>query len=339
MAVAHRHAAGDAERRGREPRRRGRGPRAAGRRRSRTARSPRPRRRADVVRAQGVEPLGGAASSRAARPASPTRAPRPRRPARAARAGSYEVAPLGAASGSARGRRTRARRAARRRARRAPPRGRAPRRRGRRSASSRRAGRRSGTKTRGESRVARSVKSVCWTQPAARATSPCQPPYQRCLESITAAGMAQHRHEPRRAPSSSAQRRQSGRNQRQPRVLDDQVAGARRTARRARRAARRARAGSSAGLRRQRPRGRAGRRTPARRAARSSRVWKSTTHCDSPKPRGFVSSAGTSGCGTWKPSRWRMPENRLVPLRPEPATRTSGSAVVLPRRRARCAPG
>ena len=35
---------------------------------------------------------------------------------------------------------------------------------------------------------------------------------------------------------------------------------------------------------------------------RSSRsLWKSTTHCDSKKPRGLVSSAGTSGCGQVQP--------------------------------------
>ena len=34
------------------------------------------------------------------------------------------------------------------------------------------------------------------------------------------------------------------------------------------------------------------------RASRSSRVWKSTTHCDSANPRGLLASAGTSGVGT-----------------------------------------
>src|SRR5215203_2248543 len=49
-------------------------------------------------------------------------------------------------------------------------------------------------------------------------------------------------------------------------------------------------------------------------------VCLSTTHCGSPKPRGLLSSAFTHGLGTWKPSLPTTPENRLVPLRPEPAT-------------------
>src|SRR5918992_3308455 len=46
----------------------------------------------------------------------------------------------------------------------------------------------------------------------------------------------------------------------------------------------------------------------------------STTHCGSPKPRGLLSSAFTHGLGTWKPRFPTTLENRLVPLRPEPAT-------------------
>src|SRR5215211_6345248 len=46
----------------------------------------------------------------------------------------------------------------------------------------------------------------------------------------------------------------------------------------------------------------------------------STTHCGSPKPRGLLSSAFTHGLGTWKPRLPTTLANRLVPLRPEPAT-------------------
>src|SRR5918994_1608557 len=46
----------------------------------------------------------------------------------------------------------------------------------------------------------------------------------------------------------------------------------------------------------------------------------STTHCGSPKPRGLLSSGFTHGLGTWKPRFPTTLENRLVPLRPEPAT-------------------
>src|SRR5829696_7423126 len=49
-------------------------------------------------------------------------------------------------------------------------------------------------------------------------------------------------------------------------------------------------------------------------------VCLSTTHCGSPKPRGLISSAFTHGLGTWKPRLPTTLENRLVPLRPEPAT-------------------
>jgi hypothetical protein len=59
------------------------------------------------------------------------------------------------------------------------------------------------------------------------------------------------------------------------------------------------------------------------RRARRRRRWKSTTHRDSPNPRGLVESAWTSGCGTWNPARLRIVVNKLVPLRPTPATITS----------------
>src|SRR5215213_4894378 len=49
-------------------------------------------------------------------------------------------------------------------------------------------------------------------------------------------------------------------------------------------------------------------------------VCLSTTHCGSPKPRGLLSSAFTHGLGTWKPRLPTTLANRLVPLRPEPAT-------------------
>src|SRR5829696_8411884 len=52
-------------------------------------------------------------------------------------------------------------------------------------------------------------------------------------------------------------------------------------------------------------------------------VCLSTTHCGSPKPRGLLSSAFTHGLGTWKPRLPTTLENRLVPLRPEPATSNS----------------
>src|SRR5215211_1642551 len=46
----------------------------------------------------------------------------------------------------------------------------------------------------------------------------------------------------------------------------------------------------------------------------------STTHRGSPKPRGLLSSGFTHGLGTWKPRLPTTLANRLVPLRPEPAT-------------------
>src|SRR5215218_7216553 len=46
----------------------------------------------------------------------------------------------------------------------------------------------------------------------------------------------------------------------------------------------------------------------------------STTHCGSPNPRGLLSSAFTHGLGKWKPRLPTTLANRLVPLRPEPAT-------------------
>src|ERR671912_310663 len=46
----------------------------------------------------------------------------------------------------------------------------------------------------------------------------------------------------------------------------------------------------------------------------------STTHCGSPNPRGLLSSGFTHGLGTWKPRLPTTLANRLVPLRPEPAT-------------------
>src|SRR5215203_5114019 len=46
----------------------------------------------------------------------------------------------------------------------------------------------------------------------------------------------------------------------------------------------------------------------------------STTHFGSPKPRGLLSSGFTHGLGTWKPRLPTTLANRLVPLRPEPAT-------------------
>src|SRR5215207_7219449 len=49
-------------------------------------------------------------------------------------------------------------------------------------------------------------------------------------------------------------------------------------------------------------------------------VCLSTTHCGSPNPRGLLSSAFTHGLGTWKPRLPTTFANRLVPLRPEPAT-------------------
>src|SRR5215211_4661705 len=55
-------------------------------------------------------------------------------------------------------------------------------------------------------------------------------------------------------------------------------------------------------------------------AWRRSFTCLSTAHCGSPNPRGLLSSAFTHGLGTWK---LRLPTtlaNRLVPLRPEPAT-------------------
>src|SRR5829696_3453562 len=55
-------------------------------------------------------------------------------------------------------------------------------------------------------------------------------------------------------------------------------------------------------------------------AWRKSFTCLSTTHCGSPKPRGLLSSAFTHGLGTWKPRLPTTLENRLVPLRPEPAT-------------------
>src|SRR5215211_5525302 len=48
----------------------------------------------------------------------------------------------------------------------------------------------------------------------------------------------------------------------------------------------------------------------------------STTHCGSPKPRGLLSSGFTHGLGTWKPRLPTTLAKRLVPLRPEPATRS-----------------
>ena len=68
---------------------------------------------------------------------------------------------------------------------------------------------------------------------------------------------------------------------------------------------------------------RVGRRTASTLARSSSSVCRSTTHCDSADPRGPVSSAGTSGGGTCMPSACRPPASALVPLRPEPTTRTT----------------
>src|SRR5215213_3746495 len=55
-------------------------------------------------------------------------------------------------------------------------------------------------------------------------------------------------------------------------------------------------------------------------AWRKSFTCLSTTHCGSPKPRGLLSSGFTHGLGTWKPRLPTTLANRLVPLRPEPAT-------------------
>ena len=55
----------------------------------------------------------------------------------------------------------------------------------------------------------------------------------------------------------------------------------------------------------------------------SSSWCRSTTHLDSAKPFGFVSSARTSGCGTCIPSACRAPAIVDVPLRPEPTTNTT----------------
>ena len=146
--------------------------------------------------------------------------------------------------------------------------------------------------------MARSVNSVWLTQPAARPTSPCQSAVPALLGVDHRRGVAQHRHEPRRRRRASLGARAPERQEpRQPRVLDDQRVGASancsasQLAQLARAPSRRARLGG------QRPGARAARRRPARARSRSSRVWKSTTHCDSAKPRGLVSSAGTSGCG------------------------------------------
>ena len=54
----------------------------------------------------------------------------------------------------------------------------------------------------------------------------------------------------------------------------------------------------------------------------SSSSWKATAHSGSPKPLGLVLSAATSGSGTWSPMCLRIPDIRLVPLRPGPATNT-----------------
>jgi hypothetical protein len=53
----------------------------------------------------------------------------------------------------------------------------------------------------------------------------------------------------------------------------------------------------------------------------SSRSWKATTHCGSPKPLGLVALDATSGCGTCIPSAWSVPDMVLVPLRPDPTTK------------------
>ena len=58
-------------------------------------------------------------------------------------------------------------------------------------------------------------------------------------------------------------------------------------------------------------------------ARSSSSVCRSTTHCDSADPRSPVSSAGTSGAGTCMPRACSPPASALVPLRPEPTTRTT----------------
>src|SRR5215210_8955688 len=55
-------------------------------------------------------------------------------------------------------------------------------------------------------------------------------------------------------------------------------------------------------------------------ACRKYLMCLSTTHCGSPNPRGLLSSAFTHGLGTWKPRLPTTLANRLVPLRPEPAT-------------------
>ncbi len=66
-----------------------------------------------------------------------------------------------------------------------------------------------------------------------------------------------------------------------------------------------------------------GRASPICTLTRRSRAsWKSTTHWGSPNPLGLVPSAVTSGSGTCMPMCLRIPAIRLVPLRPEPATKT-----------------
>ena len=54
----------------------------------------------------------------------------------------------------------------------------------------------------------------------------------------------------------------------------------------------------------------------------SSSAWRSTAQRGSPNPLGLVSSACTSGCGTCTPRVCSVPDIVLVPLRPEPTTKT-----------------
>ncbi len=58
-------------------------------------------------------------------------------------------------------------------------------------------------------------------------------------------------------------------------------------------------------------------------ASASRRSCSSTAHCGSPNPLGLEASAATSGLGTCMPSRLRIPDRVLVPLRPAPATNST----------------
>ena len=189
-------------------------------------------------------------------------------------------------------------------------------------ASSRRGGPRSGRRRAGASRVARSVKSVWLTQPAVRSTSPCQLPYERCLLSTTAAGWRSTVANRGAAPTSSAHRRQSGRNHDSRGSLMTTWSASRNCAsshvaqllpRTARRAPTFAVSAQAAG-----------------RASATCTPARSSSRCGSRRPTATRRSrAGSSrrpappagGRGTRAAAR--IPANRLVPLRPEPATRTS----------------